>query len=140
MDYKNEIVKIITSMSGRYSSYDIFSDWIKCASLSITNSITLFTGYNQKVFPGRSTALPGIIRIIKVGIAGRNDRCSRLGVYGSWHGEQNDRPVLHTIYCVICHGTADDSQRYRSSEGVSICRTKYRWWRHDYSISQGTAR
>lgn len=44
MDYKNEIVKIITSMSGRYSSYDIFSDWIKCASLSITNSTTLFTG------------------------------------------------------------------------------------------------
>ncbi len=44
MDYKNEIVKIITSMSGRYSSYDIFSDWIKCASLSITNSTELFMG------------------------------------------------------------------------------------------------
>lgn len=44
MDYKNEIVKIITSMSGRYSSYEIFSDWIKCASIAITNSTTLLTG------------------------------------------------------------------------------------------------
>ena len=44
MSYKNEIVKIIMSMSGRYSSYDVFSDWIKCTSLAITNSTTLLTG------------------------------------------------------------------------------------------------
>jgi len=58
MDYKNEIVKIITSMSGRYSSYDIFSDWIKCASLSIVNSTTLFTG---KLWKDREKAYMDII-------------------------------------------------------------------------------
>lgn len=44
MSYKNEIVKIITSMSGCYSSYDVFSDWIKCTALAVANSTTLFTG------------------------------------------------------------------------------------------------
>ena len=33
-----EIAKKITEMSGRYSGYEIFSDWIKALALSISNS------------------------------------------------------------------------------------------------------
>ena len=42
MDCKKEMVKIINSMSGRYSSYEIFTDWIKCASLAISNATELW--------------------------------------------------------------------------------------------------
>ena len=38
MDGKKEIVKILNSMSGRYSGYEIFSDWIRCLALSIEQS------------------------------------------------------------------------------------------------------
>ena len=41
MDCKKEMVKI-NSMSGRYSSYEIFTDWIKCASLAISNATELW--------------------------------------------------------------------------------------------------
>lgn len=36
-----EIVKILNSLSGKYSGYEIFSDWIKAMALSIAN----FPGY-----------------------------------------------------------------------------------------------
>lgn len=35
------IVKILKSMSGKYSTYDIFSDWIEVMALSIANSCRL---------------------------------------------------------------------------------------------------
>lgn len=38
MDYKKEIVKRITGMSGRYSSYYIFRDWVEMMALSIQNA------------------------------------------------------------------------------------------------------
>ena len=41
MDGKKEIVKILNSMSGRYSGYEIFSDWIRCLALSIEQSTHL---------------------------------------------------------------------------------------------------
>ncbi len=41
MDWKNEIIKIIQSMSGKYSSYEIFTDWIRCMALSISNSMSM---------------------------------------------------------------------------------------------------
>lgn len=39
---KKEIIKIIEKISGKYSSYEVFTDWIRCCSLSISNSCTLF--------------------------------------------------------------------------------------------------
>jgi len=41
MDGKKEIVKILNSMSGRYSGYEIFSDWIRCLALTIEQSTHL---------------------------------------------------------------------------------------------------
>lgn len=38
---KKEIIKKIRSMSGRYSAYDIFSDWVAMCAISIQNSCYL---------------------------------------------------------------------------------------------------
>lgn len=39
---RTEIQKEILSMSGKYTAYEIFSDWIECIALAISNSIKLF--------------------------------------------------------------------------------------------------
>lgn len=42
MDYIKLIIDTINEMSGRYSSYEIFSDWIKCGSLMMSNQTDFF--------------------------------------------------------------------------------------------------
>lgn len=42
MNRKKDIIKIINGIAGKYSAYEVFSDWIRCASLSISNSCQLF--------------------------------------------------------------------------------------------------
>ena len=44
MDRKKDIIKIIKEISGRYSEYEVFTDWIKCCALAINNESTLFRG------------------------------------------------------------------------------------------------
>lgn len=41
MDYKNEIIKMLKSMSGRYTEYQIFSDWVEMTAISFRNSCHL---------------------------------------------------------------------------------------------------
>lgn len=41
MDYKREIIKTIEKMSGRYSPYNIFSDWIQMCALAIQNGCSV---------------------------------------------------------------------------------------------------
>ena len=41
MSIKKEIIKEITNLSGAHSPYEIFSDWVRCCSLSICNSVNL---------------------------------------------------------------------------------------------------
>lgn len=53
MDRKKDIIKCINSISGKYSGYEVFSDWIKCSSLFISNSIEIFHG---KVWKDREQA------------------------------------------------------------------------------------
>lgn len=38
---QTEIQKMILSMSGKYTAYEIFMDWIECTSLAISNSLRL---------------------------------------------------------------------------------------------------
>ena len=47
----DEIVKKITEISGTYSGYEIFSDWIKALALSISNSTDIVHG---KIWQGLS--------------------------------------------------------------------------------------
>lgn len=41
MSYKQEIIKTILGMSGRYAPYNVFSDWVELCALSIQNSINV---------------------------------------------------------------------------------------------------
>ena len=38
MDYRAEFIKMLKSMSGKYSSYQVFSDWVEMAALAYRNS------------------------------------------------------------------------------------------------------
>lgn len=44
MNRKKDIIKYIDGISGKYSRYEVFSDWIKCCSLSISNSMNTIHG------------------------------------------------------------------------------------------------
>lgn len=48
MDYKKEIIKTIKAMSGRYSPYNIFSDWIQTCALSIQNTVCMVRNQTWK--------------------------------------------------------------------------------------------
>lgn len=41
MNRKKEIIDAINAMSGKYSAYEVFTDWIRCMALSISNSLML---------------------------------------------------------------------------------------------------
>lgn len=41
MNRKKEIIKTIESISGKYSAYEVFTDWIKCCSLAMSNQIMM---------------------------------------------------------------------------------------------------
>lgn len=44
MDRKKDIIKCINSISGRYSAYEVFTDWIRCSALFVSNSIDMVHG------------------------------------------------------------------------------------------------
>ena len=41
MDRKKDIIKILNSISGKYSAYEVFSDWIRCGALAVSNTCQL---------------------------------------------------------------------------------------------------
>lgn len=49
MNYKKEIIDRIEKISGKYSAYEVFTDWIRCCSLSIANAVTI----HRKVWKDR---------------------------------------------------------------------------------------
>ena len=44
LDYKKEILDRIEKKAGKYSAYEVFTDWIRCCSLSIANAVTIVHG------------------------------------------------------------------------------------------------
>lgn len=38
---KKDIIKVINSISGKYSAYEVFTDWIRCCALALSNSCQL---------------------------------------------------------------------------------------------------
>ncbi len=59
MDRKKDIIKCIDGMSGRYSSYEVFTDWIRCCALSVSNSINIF---HNKIWKDREQAYMDTVR------------------------------------------------------------------------------
>lgn len=44
LNRKKDIIKTIERISGKYSAYEVFSDWIKCMAMAISNTVTPFHG------------------------------------------------------------------------------------------------
>lgn len=44
MNRKKDIIKAIEQISGKYSAYEVFTDWIRCMAMSISNTVTPFHG------------------------------------------------------------------------------------------------
>lgn len=42
MNRKKDIIKMINKIAGKYSAYEVFSDWIRCTALAISNSCNMF--------------------------------------------------------------------------------------------------
>ena len=41
MDEKKEIINRINKIAGKYSPYEVFTDWIRCCALAISNAVTV---------------------------------------------------------------------------------------------------
>lgn len=59
MDYKREIIKAINSISGRYSPYNVFTDWVELCALAIQNNCCLI---RNKVWQDRERLYIDIAR------------------------------------------------------------------------------
>lgn len=44
MNRKKQIIDTINKISGKYSAYEVFTDWIRCMALSISNNLSFFHG------------------------------------------------------------------------------------------------
>lgn len=44
MDRKKEIAEMVMKISGKYSAYEVFVDWIRCCAISISNSTDRYYG------------------------------------------------------------------------------------------------
>lgn len=55
MDEKKEIIKRIESIAGKYSAYEVFSDWIRCCALAISNN-TMPMQLQRKIWEDREKA------------------------------------------------------------------------------------
>lgn len=53
MNEKQEIIDRIRRIAGRYSEYEVFTDWIRCCALAVSNAVTPFHG---KVWKDREKA------------------------------------------------------------------------------------
>ncbi len=53
MNRKKDIIAVIKSIAGKYSEYEVFSDWIKCSAIAIDNQCSLF---HDKVWQDRESA------------------------------------------------------------------------------------
>ena len=40
MDEKKEIINRINKIAGKYSTYEVFTDWIRCSALAMSNAVT----------------------------------------------------------------------------------------------------
>ena len=68
MNRKKDIINTIRSISGRYSEYEVFTDWIRCCALSISNSMDMLHG---KVWQDRERAYLDTIKKIHGKRSGR---------------------------------------------------------------------
>ena len=113
----DEIVKKITSISGTYSGYEIFSDWIKAFALSISNSTDILQG---KIW--------------------QDTGCTWCGFYERGVGCETNWTVLHAVPHIIINSTNHNSGRCKRRKPVYYQRAINRRWWHDNRGRKSTER
>ncbi len=99
----NEIVEKIENLSGQYSGYEIFSDWIKATALCIENQ----TGnYNQEIYRKREDQY---IEIAKKHLGKMRDFAEMTGMLAI-SLENNMEDVLGKIYMQAGLGSKQTGQ------------------------------
>ena len=99
----NEIVEKIENLSGQYSGYEIFSDWIKATALCIENQ----TGnYNQEIYRKREDQY---IEIAKKHLGKMRDFAEMTGML-TISLENNMEDVLGKIYMQAGLGSKQTGQ------------------------------
>lgn len=126
MNPKEEIVKTILQLSGKYSAQEIFTDWVRCCALSISNSTGVkhdktweerekmylstmdrYTAEEQKQFP----QMLGLL-----GMELEKTFSDVLGsVYMELNGKQNNRTIFYSIpfKFALCQSGRDTEGRRR---------------------------
>ena len=87
-----KIAKEIELLSGKYSGYEIFSDWIKAMALSISNSTDIMHG---KIWKDRESAYMEIVK--KHGSETINQFCNLAGML-VMAMEEDMQDVLGAVY------------------------------------------
>lgn len=97
----NEIAKKINSLSGTYSGYEIFSDWIKAFALSISNSTDMI---HEKIWKDREKQYMDIVQ--KHGEEKIRDFCQLNGMLV----EALDENIEDVLGSVFMHGAWGSKQ------------------------------
>lgn len=115
MDYKKEIIKRIEAISGRYSPYEVFTDWIKCCSLSIDNATTFI---RDSIWNKKEQEYFNLVKKYK------NDE---IKIFGDMIGllalalEENTEDVLGWIYMAAGMGNKSAGQFFTPYHLSQLC-------------------
>lgn len=92
MNRKKEIINCISKISGKYSAYEVFTDWIRCMAMATSNAVTF---WHDSVWKEREQAYQDTMR--KYSPEEQRDMCEMM----AWLAEtMEDGPddVLGDIY------------------------------------------
>lgn len=104
MNRKKEIIQAIQKISGKYSAYEVFTDWIRCMAMSFSNTCDL---KHDKVWEERERAYVDTMR--KYTLEERKTLCEMV----AWLAETMDdgpNDVLGSIYMEAGMGSKDAGQ------------------------------
>lgn len=104
MTAKQDIIKRIEKLSGKYSPYEVFSDWIRCSALAISNGCSFF---HDEVWQEREKAYIDTMR--RYDLDERIELCNMFALLGDALTE-NLTDVLGEIYMETGMGSKSTGQ------------------------------
>ena len=104
MNYKDEIIKTIKDMSGRYTEYQIFSDWVEMAAISFRNSCHLIHGDRWKAWEKKYLEVAGKYQKEELDKMGYLTACLTMAL------EENMEDVLGEVFMAAGLGSSKTGQ------------------------------
>lgn len=118
MDEKKEIINRINGIAGKYSPYEVFTDWIRCSALAMSNTVTALHG---KTWNDREKMYMDTVgRYTKEEVYVFSEMLGLLAMAL----EKNMEDVLGSIYMLSGMGSKASGQfftPYHLSELVAMC-------------------